>query len=178
MTESPEPSGADLARQALEAARARTAANRTQTRGQQAGNQREAGTVSKRLRRKRWSAPGPDSRDPQPLAGLLGGVIKANSNPGELMRATIAARWATIVGATLADHCNPTTLTNGELTIQCESTAWATQVKMLAPQLVAKINQAVGQGSVTRVRAQGPGAPSWRFGPRHIPGRGPRDTYG
>jgi predicted nucleic acid-binding Zn ribbon protein len=49
---------------------------------------------------------------------------------------------------------------------------------MLAPQIVAKINREVGHGSVLRIRAQGPSGPSWRFGPRHVSGRGPRDTYG
>jgi predicted nucleic acid-binding Zn ribbon protein len=36
----------------------------------------------------------------------------------------------------------------------------------------------VGNGVVKRMRIQGPAAPSWRKGPRHVSGRGPRDTYG
>jgi predicted nucleic acid-binding Zn ribbon protein len=31
---------------------------------------------------------------------------------------------------------------------------------------------------VTSLRITGPAAPCWRKGPRHIAGRGPRDTYG
>jgi predicted nucleic acid-binding Zn ribbon protein len=31
---------------------------------------------------------------------------------------------------------------------------------------------------VKRLKVLGPAAPSWRYGPRHVPGRGPRDTYG
>ena len=31
---------------------------------------------------------------------------------------------------------------------------------------------------IVSIRFQGPDAPSWKRGPRSIPGRGPRDTYG
>ena len=31
---------------------------------------------------------------------------------------------------------------------------------------------------IESVRFEGPNAPSWKRGPRTIPGRGPRDTYG
>ncbi len=38
------------------------------------------------------------------------------------------------------------------LTVQCDSTAWATQVRLLAPQLVARLNKDLGQGTVKRSR--------------------------
>lgn len=69
-------------------------------------------------------------------------------------------------------------LTDGELTVQADSTAWATQLRLLQRQLLAKIAAGVGDGVVKRLRVQGPTAPSWRHGPRRVPGRGPRDTYG
>jgi len=49
---------------------------------------------------------------------------------------------------------------------------------MVQAQLLAKIAAAVGDGVVKSLRITGPTAPSWRKGPRHISGRGPRDTYG
>jgi predicted nucleic acid-binding Zn ribbon protein len=49
---------------------------------------------------------------------------------------------------------------------------------MVQAQLLAKIAAAVGNGVVTSLKITGPTAPSWRKGPRHIAGRGPRDTYG
>ncbi len=96
----------------------------------------------------------------------------------DLTKATVLGRWKEIVGSEIADHCDPVSLVDGELVLRAESTAWATQLRMLAPQIVAKINKEVGHGSVKRIRAQGPSSPSWRFGPRHVSGRGPRDTYG
>ena len=44
--------------------------------------------------------------------------------------------------------------------------------------LLAKIAAAVGDGVVTSLKFVGPVGPSWRKGRYHVPGRGPRDTYG
>ena len=57
-------------------------------------------------------------------------------------------------------------------------TIFARQVRLLAPSLVARLNAECGEGTVTQVRVLGPGRPSWRKGHLHVPGRGPRDTYG
>lgn len=87
-------------------------------------------------------------------------------------------RWADLVGAEVASHAIPVSLREGELTVQAESTAWATQLRMLQRDLLARIAAGAGRGVVTRLRVHGPSAPTWRHGNRHVPGRGPRDTYG
>ena len=69
-------------------------------------------------------------------------------------------------------------LNDGELTVQAESTAWATQLRLLQRQILKKIADGVGNDVVRKIKVQGPAAPSWRHGPRHVSGRGPRDTYG
>jgi predicted nucleic acid-binding Zn ribbon protein len=91
---------------------------------------------------------------------------------------TVLGQWPSVVGAQIADHATPTGLNDGVLSVAAESTAWATQLRMMQAQLLAKIAAAVGNGVVTSLRITGPAAPSWRKGPRHIAGRGPRDTYG
>jgi predicted nucleic acid-binding Zn ribbon protein len=90
----------------------------------------------------------------------------------------VFAKWAQLVGSELAEHAQPVSLRDGELTVQASSTAWATQLRLLQRQLVARITAGVGPGVVTRLRVQAPAAPSWHRGPRHVRGRGPRDTYG
>jgi predicted nucleic acid-binding Zn ribbon protein len=49
---------------------------------------------------------------------------------------------------------------------------------MMAPQLVAMLNEQLGQGTITMIKILGPDAPSWKKGRFTVPGRGPRDTYG
>ena len=91
---------------------------------------------------------------------------------------TVFAEWPTVVGEQIAGHAQPVALRHGVLSVAAESTAWATQLRMVQTQLLAKIAAAVGDGVVTALKITGPTAPSWRKGPRHISGRGPRDTYG
>ncbi len=172
-------SGADLARDALAAAREQNAARRkAMARNVDANPKGRRSGSAAALKRRRWSGSGPDSRDPAPLGATMKRWLGDAGAGADLTKATVLGRWAQIVGAEVADHCEPVSLVDGELVLRAESTAWATQLRMLAPQIVAKINREVGHGSVLRIRAQGPSGPSWRFGPRHVSGRGPRDTYG
>ena len=82
-------------------------------------------------------------------------------------------RWSAVVGEQIAAHATPTSLNDGVLTVSAESTAWATQLRMVQAQLLAKIAAAVGDGVVTSLKIVGPMAPSWRKGAYHIAGRGP-----
>lgn len=82
------------------------------------------------------------------------------------------------MGEDVAEHAKPIALSDGELTVQASSTAWATQLRLLQRELIKRIAAGVGNGVVKKLKIKGPDAPSWRHGPRHAPGRGPRDTYG
>lgn len=95
-----------------------------------------------------------------------------------LANGLVFGHWARLVGEEVAEHAQPVALREGELTVRASSTAWATQLRLLQGQLLKKIAAGVGHGVVKRMRIQGPTAPSWRKGPRHVSGRGPRDTYG
>ncbi len=166
--------GSDLARDALVAARRQIAAKKRD----RVPISRVSSGSTQALRRRRWSGSGPDIRDPLPLGAAIQKFVKTAGAGADITKATLFARWAELVGLALADHCEPTVLIDGELLLRCESTAWASQVRLMAPQLVKKLNEVLGHGTVRRIKATGPTAPSWRFGPRHVPGRGPRDTYG
>lgn len=167
-------SGRDLARQALAAARAKAEA-----RGSEPGvRKRTASEFGQHPRRRRWSGPGSDQRDPQPLGRLMSRLAADRGWSQRLADGQVFGQWAKLVGDEVAEHAQPVSLRDGELTVRASSTAWATQLRLLQGQLLAKIAAAVGHGVVKRMRIHGPTAPSWRKGLRHVPGRGPRDTYG
>lgn len=170
-----EPTGIDLVRRTLEEARAAARAQ-----GKDAGRGRAGAPSSRRVggQRRSWSGPGPDVRDPQPLGRLTSDLAKKRGWSIRVAEGTVLGHWPTVVGHQIADHATPTGLTDGVLSVTAESTAWATQLRMIQAQLLAKIAAAVGNGVVSSLKITGPAAPSWRKGPRHISGRGPRDTYG
>jgi predicted nucleic acid-binding Zn ribbon protein len=178
----PPPTGRDLVRAALEGAR-----EKAQARGVEPGVRKmridgKAGTSGgaggQNPRRRRWSGPGVDQRDPQPLGRIASRIAVERGWNAQLSHGRVFGQWARIVGEDVAEHAEPVTLKDGELTVRASSTAWATQLRLLQGQLLAKIAAGVGHGVVKRMRIQGPTAPSWRKGYRHVSGRGPRDTYG
>ena len=167
----PAPSGIDLARTMLAQARADA-----KSKGIRAGQRKAVrrGDVSGQPR----SGSHPDDRDPQPLGRAVERLVAERGWETEVAVGGVIGRWDLIVGAEVAAHCAPETYADTVLTVRADSTAWATQVRLLAPALVARLNAECGDGSVTRVHVLGPGRPSWRKGALHVRGRGPRDTYG
>ncbi|MEU4422928.1 DciA family protein [Actinoplanes sp. NPDC024001] len=171
MEEFGDKAGPDLARAVLDAAlaRRRDAAARKPRR-------RTGGGGERRLRG--YSGPGPDPRDPQLFGAVLDRLMKARGWEKPKAEATVFGSWEKVVGPDIAAHSRPIKLESGVLTVEAESTAWATQLRLLAGTLLQKIAAEVGHNVVTRLNIHGPAAPSWSRGPRRVQGRGPRDTYG
>ena len=135
----------------------------------QAGHQRPAGSAEvKRARRD----------DPQPLSAAIGGLLDVRGWQQEAAMGSVFGRWAEIVGQDLAAHTRPDTFADGELAVTADSTAWATQVRLLAPELIRRLNAELGDGTVRRVKLRGPAPPRRRGGWRVPGGKGPGDTYG
>ena len=173
----PAVSGYERARRALEEARASArAAGKSVGQGRASPVRRSGG--ARASSRRRWSGAGPDGRDPQPFGRLLGGIAADRGWQPRIAEGTLFGMWEQIVGPDIAAHATPTELRENVLHVQAESTAWATQLRYVQSQIIAKIAAAVGDGAVTSLRITGPKGPSWRKGERHVRGRGPRDTYG
>jgi predicted nucleic acid-binding Zn ribbon protein len=165
-----EVTGPELARAVLDAARARREAGRSARR-----TPKEGGAAS---RPRGYSGPGPDPRDPQLFGAVLARLVKARGWQRPAAEATVFGAWERVVGPEVAEHSRPVKLEGGELTVEAESTAWATQLRLLAGSLLRRIAAEVGHDVVTKLHIHGPAAPSWSRGPRRVRGRGPRDTYG
>ncbi|KAA0079739.1 DUF721 family protein [Mycolicibacterium sp. P9-64] len=168
--------GMDLVRRTLEEARgAARSQGKDVGRGRTSPAKRVAGRPG---RRRTWSGPGPDSRDPQMFGAATMDMARSRGWTPRVAEGSIFGQWSTVVGEQIAEHANPSSLREGILTVEAESTAWATQLRMVQAQILAKIAAAVGDGVVTSLKIVGPTAPTWRKGRYHIAGRGPRDTYG
>jgi predicted nucleic acid-binding Zn ribbon protein len=156
----------DIARAALEAARAASAARPRPTRRRVAGPRRA------------WTGARPGDDDPQLLGRLVDSLVTHQDWSERTKVGSVFGRWEAMVGPDISAHCTPQSLTEGELLVVAESTAWATQLRLLAPSILGRLRAQVGGDVVTRLRVVGPTAPSWKKGLRSVRGRGPRDTYG
>lgn len=118
-------------------------------------------------------------RDPGLLGDQLDRLVADRGWKVDVAVGAVMGRWPAIVGPEVAQHCAPVTFESGVLTIRADSTAWATQIRLLSSSILARLEAEVGPGTVTDLRITGPSAPSWSRGPRRsTDGRGPRDTYG
>lgn len=136
------------------------------------------GSAAPRRRSPRAAPPKQQNRDPALVADEVDRLIGERGWEPELRTQSVFARWADLVGEEVAAHCRPQRLEEGRLDLTAESTAWATQLRLLAPALVRRLSQELGDGVVTSVRIAGPVPPRTRGRLRVRDGRGPGDTYG
>lgn len=160
--------GLDLARALTRASSSSTPARRAKQRRRSPLTPRSKGTGAH-----------PDERDPQLLDTTVGRLVDDHGWEVDLKVHAVFGRWAELVGAEIGDHTTPETFDDGRLVVRTDSTAWATQLTLLAPSLVRRLNEELGHGTVTLIEVLGPHGPTWKKGGRSVRGgRGPRDTYG
>jgi predicted nucleic acid-binding Zn ribbon protein len=138
---------------------------------------RDAKRIAEKAAKKN-SRPFEPGRDPIKVGTGLDDLLKSFRWESQLAEAELFNNWAQIVGETNAAATQPEALINGTLTIRCKSTAWATQLRLMQTQILELIRAAHPGVEITSLKLLGPDAPSWKKGPRSVPGRGPRDTYG
>lgn len=124
------------------------------------------------------SAPFGQGRDPHGLGDVMDALTAKLGWNSPLAKSELLASWETIVGAETAEHSQPASIDDGVLTVRCDSTAWATQLRLMRVQIMNLVAARYPDAGIASLRFEGPGAPSWKRGPRSVPGRGPRDTYG
>jgi predicted nucleic acid-binding Zn ribbon protein len=180
-SEGHDPSGLDLARSIARAM------GRSPRSGESPGTERrqrrsDTGPLARRRRRNtetQSSGARPDDRDPQTLDATIDRLVAEHGWSTDVAVHGVFSRWDTIVGREVAAHCHPERVADSRLTVRADSTAWATQVRLLAPTFVRRLNEELGDGTVVAIDVQGPSVPSWSKGFRAVrDGRGPRDTYG
>jgi predicted nucleic acid-binding Zn ribbon protein len=129
-------------------------------------------SARKRREQKAGSSPFQPGRDPDSLGNVMDSLTSRMGWTSSLSQAELMAAWTTIAGEETAVHSSPVGIEDGLLTVECESTAWATQLRLMRVEITTRIAERFPDAGIR------PNAPSWKKGPRSIPGRGPRDTYG
>lgn len=125
-----------------------------------------------------FSGAHPDERDPQTLEVSLGRFVADQGWATELRVHGVFARWEALVGREVGAHTRPESFADGRLVVRTDTTAWATQMRLLAAEVVRRLNEELGEETVRVIDVLGPSTPSWTRGRLRVKGRGPRDTYG
>ncbi|MFN3949124.1 DUF721 domain-containing protein [Microbacterium sp.] len=142
----------------------------------------EPSPYRKKKRRRRSddgkNAPFTPGRDPRGLGDVLSALTRSAGWEAQLSREDLVRTWDEVAGADTASHTRPVALDAGTLTVQADSTAWAKQLQLMRAHILSEILRRYPEAGVESIRFVGPDVPSWKWGPRAVPGRGPRDTYG
>ena len=164
------PERARRAAEALAAAKADARARGERAPARDFAAQRMAGGANRAGRGRR--------EDPQPLGAAIEGLLDDQGWRTSAAVGSVFGRWEQIVGEALAAHTRPGGFADGELLVIADSTAWATQVRLLRAQLIRRLNSELGNGTVTGVKVRGPMPPQQRGQWRVRDTRRPRDDYG
>jgi predicted nucleic acid-binding Zn ribbon protein len=87
---------------------------------------------------------------PRPLAGAVEALATELEPASKL--ATIQRAWPGVVGAAIAAEAQPTGERDGVVTVSCRAAVWAQELDLMGPELVGRLNAALGEGAVRSLR--------------------------
>ena len=60
--------------------------------------------------------------------------------------------WPSTVGPSIAAQAQPTAERGGVVTVSCAASVWAQELDLMAPQIIERLNAALGESPVQRLR--------------------------
>ena len=96
---------------------------------------------------------------PRPLSHAVAALADRLSPQTTL--AEIQRVWPDAVGEVIAAQADPTGEREGVLTVTCSSAVWAQELDLMGPELVGRINAALGAESVRSLRCSARPAKGW-----------------
>ncbi len=90
--------------------------------------------------------------DPRSLQEALAAALRELGLPGPGVTERVDALWQDIVGPVLGAHTSVRSVRDGVCTVVVDGPAWATQLRYLAGELVARATEALGTTVVREVR--------------------------
>lgn len=87
--------------------------------------------------------------EPRPVGGALDRIVRRFGGASVSSLEHVFAHWDDVVGLAVAAHARPLSLRDGVLAVAVDNPAWATQLRLLGNELLARLNDAAGPGVVT-----------------------------
>jgi predicted nucleic acid-binding Zn ribbon protein len=89
-------------------------------------------------------------RSPRSLSFALGS-LRDELAPDTLL-ASVQRVWSSAVGDVIAAEAVPTAARGGVLTVSCGAAVWAQELDLMAPAIIARLNELLPAGRVERLR--------------------------
>jgi predicted nucleic acid-binding Zn ribbon protein len=91
-------------------------------------------------------------RAPRPLSAALDGLAATLAPMSTLARVQVA--WKTAAGTAIAAAAHPTAERNGVLTVTCSAAVWAQELELIAPMLLERLNESLGEAALHQLRCR------------------------
>jgi predicted nucleic acid-binding Zn ribbon protein len=98
-------------------------------------------------------------REPRPLSHAVAAL--ADRLAPQTTLAEVQRVWPEAVGEVIAAQAEPTGERAGVLTVTCASAVWAQELDLMGPELVARINAALGTDAVRSMRCSSAPTRGW-----------------
>jgi len=95
--------------------------------------------------------PPPRAYGPRGIAALLAPIVRPAFQRRAPAAAAILADWDSLAGPEFAARASPQKFAGGTLTLACTGPA-AMELQLLSPQLISRLNLALGQHMIERLR--------------------------
>jgi predicted nucleic acid-binding Zn ribbon protein len=98
-----------------------------------------------------WTPSGSRGDEPRPVAESLDRLAKSLHTPTPRVLTSVFAHWDDVVGDMIARHVRPVSLDGDTLVVAVDEAAWATQLRFLEADLLAKLAERAGDAVATRI---------------------------
>jgi predicted nucleic acid-binding Zn ribbon protein len=90
-------------------------------------------------------------REPRSLRDSVDDVVRSLRGTGARTLAGVFGRWEEAVGPQIAAHARPASLTDGRLVVDVDHPTWATQLRFLEQDLLARLRDVAGADEVSSI---------------------------
>ena len=98
-------------------------------------------------------------REPRPLGHAVAALADRLAPVTPL--AAVQRVWTQAVGEAVAAQAEPTAERDGVVVVTCASAVWAQELDLMAPQVLERLNGALGEARVRALRCQAAPARDW-----------------
>ncbi len=95
-----------------------------------------------------------EDEGPRPVKASLDRLAQRFGAPKAAALEVLFDRWAEVVGDAVAAHARPRSLRKGALLVAVDDPAWATEVRSISAQIVARCAEVAGVEAVTELEVR------------------------
>jgi len=102
-------------------------------------------------------------RVPRRAGGVVAALVEGLAPASGL--AALQRTWPAAVGEAVAAQAHPTAEREGVVTVTCSSSVWAQELTLMGPELMGRLNAALGSEIVHELRCRAAPAGAWAKAP-------------